>query len=137
MELTSLNKDRKKKKPSPDVSIYAKVPPNSVETEIVILGALLSTSDAYEIVDGLIKGEMFYTEIHQMVYFAIQHLRLKGKPQDIMSVMQELKFREQLEIIGGPYYLSRLTNSLVVVTEAHLESWCQTIVDTWTAREQI
>lgn len=139
MDLTSLNKDRKKRNHSVDLPnmVYGKVPPQAKEIEETILGALMVEPSAFNIVDGIIRAEMFYVEANQNIYSAIKGLQSKGKPFDILTVVEELKMREQLDAVGGPFYVTKLTNGVVTATPQHLETWCGIILDKWTSRELI
>src|ERR687898_445836 len=110
MELTNFNKDRKKgRKPSPDVStmVYGKVPPQAKELEEAVLGAIMLEKSAFDNVVEILKPECFYVESHQRIYKAMQGLQQKNQPIDILTVVEELKTREELDIIGGPYFVTR------------------------------
>lgn len=88
-----------------------KLPPQSVELEEAVLGALLLEDEAYErVCDVLQTGNAFYKPSHGIIYDAIKRLRLRGSPVDILLVVNELKSIGQLENCGGAYYISQLTN---------------------------
>ena len=116
MDLTNLNKDRKQKRRSSlDLStmVYGKVPPQAKELEEAVLGAIMLEKSAFDTVIEILKPECFYVEAHQRIYKAMQGLAQKSQPIDILTVVEELKTREELEIVGGPYYVTKLTNSVV------------------------
>src|SRR6201992_1825196 len=119
MDLTNLNlnKDRNKmrRKPAVDLSnmVYGKVPPQAKELEEAVLGAIMLEKSAFDTVVEILKPECFYVEGHQRIYKAMQGLAQKSQPIDILTVVEELKTREELEIIGGPYYVTKLTNAVV------------------------
>src|SRR5260370_22804494 len=126
MDLTNLNlnKDRSKlrRKPSIDLNtmVYGKVPPQAKELEDAVLGAIMLEKSAFDTVVEILKPECFYVEAHQRIFKAMQNLQQKNQPIDILTVVEELKSKDELEMIGGPYYVTRLTNA--VVSSAHIEA---------------
>lgn len=137
MDLTSLNKDRKRRKTSIDLStmVYGKVPPQARELEEAVLGAIMLEKSAFDTVTEIIKPECFYVEAHQHVFRAMQGLQQKSMPIDILTVVEELKFREQLDAVGGPYYVTKLTNS--VVSAANIEAHARIVLQKFIQRELI
>src|SRR6188768_550568 len=121
MELTNLNKDRKqRRKTTSDLSslVYGKVPPQAKDLEEAVLGAIMLEKTAFDTVVEILKPECFYVEAHQRIYSAMQNLANKSQPIDILTVTEELRSREELEMVGGPYYVTKLTNT--VVSSAHI-----------------
>src|SRR5450432_1681803 len=138
MELTNLNKDRKQRRKSPiDIStmMYGKVPPQARELEEAVLGAVMLEKTAFDTVVEILKPECFYVESHQRIYQAMQSLAQKSQPIDMLTVVEELRFREELEMTGGPYYVTRLTNS--VVSSANIEAHSRIILQKFIQRELI
>lgn len=138
MELTNLSSDRKLRRKSPvDVStiMYGKVPPQARELEEAVLGAIMLEKSAFDTVIEILKPECFYVESHQRIYRAMQSLAQKSQPIDMLTVVEELKFREELEVSGGPYYITRLTNS--VVSAAHIDAHSRIILQKFIQRELI
>src|SRR5258708_7581540 len=141
MDLTNLNlnKDRSKlrRKPSVDLStmVYGKVPPQAKELEDAVLGAIMLEKSAFDTVVEILKPECFYVEGHQRIYKAMQGLAAKSQPIDILTVVEELKMREELEIVGGPYYVTKLTNA--VVSSANIETHSRIILQKFIQRELI
>ena len=141
MELTNLNlnKDRNKlrRKPSVDLStmVYGKVPPQAKELEEAVLGAIMLEKSAFDTVVEILKPECFYLEGHQRIFRAMQGLAQKSQPIDILTVVEELKTREELEVIGGPYYVTKLTNA--VVSSANIETHSRIILQKFIQRELI
>ncbi|MFN3299496.1 MAG: DnaB-like helicase N-terminal domain-containing protein, partial [Sediminibacterium sp.] len=113
MEITSLNKDRKRLKPPIDLStmVYGKVPPQAKELEEAILGALMLEKSAFDTVSEIIKPECFYVDAHQYIFLAMQSLQQKSIPIDILTVVEELKMQEKLDLIGGPYFVTSTCSS--------------------------
>lgn len=138
MDLTSLNKDRtKRRKSSIDMGtmMYGKVPPQSKELEEAVLGAIMLEKSAFDTVTEIIKPECFYVEANQHIFKAMQGLQQKSMPIDILTVVEELKMREQLEMVGGPYYVTKLTNS--VVSTANIEAHARIVLQKFIQRELI
>ncbi len=137
MEITSLNKDRKRRKTSVDLNtmVYGKVPPQAKELEEAVLGAIMLEKSAFDTITEIIKPECFYVEAHQHIFNAMMGLQQKSMPIDILTVVEELKFREQLDIVGGPYYVTKLTNS--VVSTANIEAHARIVLQKFIQRELI
>lgn len=138
MDLTNLNRDRKnRRKSSVDLStmVYGKVPPQAKELEEAVLGAIMLEKNAFDTVVEIIKPECFYVEAHQRIYKAMQSLAQKSQPIDILTVVEELKMREELEMVGGPYYVTKLTNA--VVSSANIEAHARIILQKFIQRELI
>src|SRR5215212_84483 len=138
MDLTNLNRDRKqRRKSSPDLStmVYGKVPPQAKELEEAVLGAIMLEKNAFDTVVEILKPECFYAEGHQRIFKAMQSLANKSQPIDILTVVEELRTREELEMIGGPYYVTKLTNA--VVSSANIQAHSRIILQKFIQRELI
>src|SRR3984893_11695027 len=138
MDLTNLNKDRKlRRKPSIDLStmVYGKLPPQARDLEEAVLGAIMLEKGAFDTVVEILKPECFYVEGHQQIFKSMQGLAQKSQPIDILTVVEELKMREELEQIGGPYYVTKLTNT--VVSSANIEAHSRIILQKFIQRELI
>ena len=138
MDLTNLNKDRKtRRKPSIDLStmVYGKVPPQAKDLEEAVLGAIMLEKSAFDTVAEILKPECFYVEAHQRIFKCMQGLQQKNQPIDILTVVEELKSRNELEMVGGPYFVTRLTNA--VVSSANIEAHARIILQKFIQRELI
>jgi len=138
MELTNLNKDRKiRRKPSADLStlVYGKIPPQAKELEEAVLGAIMLEKSAFDNVVEILKPECFYVDAHQKIFKSFQSLAQKSLPIDILTVVEELKTKEELDIVGGPYAITKLTNS--VVSTANIEAHARIILQKFIQRELI
>jgi replicative DNA helicase len=137
MDITSFNKERKRRSTSVDLStmVYGKVPPQAKELEEAVLGAVMLEKSAFDTITEIIKPECFYVEAHQHIFKAMQGLQQKNIPIDILTVVEELKFREQLDIVGGPYYVTKLTNT--VVSTANIEAHARIVLQKFIQRELI
>jgi replicative DNA helicase len=134
---TPRERDRKRGKAALDMNsmVYGKVPPQAKDLEEAVLGAILLEKKAFDVVTELLKPECFYVDAHQRIYKAVQSLAQKNQPIDILTVAEELRFREDLESIGGAYYLTRLTNA--VVSASHIEAHARIILQKFIQRELI
>ncbi|MFT3902019.1 MAG: replicative DNA helicase [Niabella sp.] len=138
MDLSNINKDRKqKRRPTADLGtmVYGKVPPQARELEEAVLGAIMLEKDAFDTISNFLKPDMFYVDAHQRIFTAMQSLANKSQPIDILTVVEELKTREELDMVGGAYYVTRLTNS--VVSAANIEAHARIILQKFIQRELI
>jgi replicative DNA helicase len=95
-----------------------KLPPQDIEAERSVLGALMLDKNAIIRVADLISSTDFYQPAHAKIFEAILELFEKNEPIDILSVSKKLKDKNQFNDIGGSAYLTDLINS--VPTAAHL-----------------
>ena len=138
MELTNINKDKKfRRKPTADMNtmMFGKIPPQSKELEEAILGAIMLEKSAFDVAVEILKPQCFYLEAHQRIFQAMQSLANKSMPIDLLTVVEELRTREDLEFVGGPYYVTKLTNS--VVSSANIEHHARIVVQKFIQRELI
>lgn len=137
MEFTNLNKDRKARRKPLDLGtmVFGKVPPQAKDLEEAILGAIMLEKSAFDTVVEILKPECFYVESHQRIFTAMQGLAIKSLPIDLLTVVEELKFREELDFVGGPYYVTKLTNS--VVSSANIDAHSRIVLQKFIQRELI
>ena len=138
MDLTNLNKDRKQKRRSSidlGTMVYGKVPPQAKDLEEAVLGAIMLEKNAFDAVIEILKPECFYVDAHQRIFNAMQSLANKSQPIDILTVAEELRSREELEMVGGPYYVTKLTNT--VVSSANIDAHARIILQKFIQRELI
>jgi replicative DNA helicase len=113
--------------PSSEASLnhLEKIPPQSREAEMGVLGSMLYEESA--LVRGLeiLKPFYFYDENHQKIFLATQALFEKNQAVDLVTVSEELRKRKQLEELGGARYLTQLTAS--VPTAVHVEHYAQIV----------
>lgn len=114
---------------------HGKVPPQAVDLEEAVLGALMLEQNALAQVIDILKPEIFYKEAHQVIYAAIQRLFNKSQPIDILTVTSELKTMGKLDVIGGAFYITQLTNR--VASSAHIEYHARIITEKYIQRELI
>ena len=110
-----------------------KITPQAPDLEEAVLGALMLEKGAYDKIS--LKPCYFYKESHQKIFEAIQNLSNRNEPIDQLTVTEELKKLNWIEIIGGPYYISQLTSK--ISTASHIEHHAFIITDKYLAREII
>src|SRR3989344_8747481 len=117
------------------INEIARVPPQNLEAEQSLLGALLMDKEAiFRIVD-LIKPEDFYKDTHRFIYEAMLDLYLKHEPIDVLSLSNRLEEKKTLQTIGGQSYLVSLVNS--VPTSAHVAHYAAIVQRKATLRRLI
>jgi len=114
---------------------HGRIPPQAVELEEAILGALMLEQNALTSVIDILKPEVFYKEAHQVIYAAIHRLFAKSEPIDILTVTNELKSSGELELIGGAYYITQLTNR--IASTANIEYHARIVTQKYIQRELI
>ena len=112
-----------------------RIPPQATDLEEVVLGALMLEKEAVNEVIDILSPEAFYLDKHQKIFAAIKSLFGKSEPIDIMTVTNELKQRGELELVGGAYYISKLTNR--VVSAANIEYHARIIMQKHIQRQLI
>ncbi len=118
--------------PSPE---YGKIPPQAVDLEEAVLGALMLDKEALTDVIDVLKPESFYKDDHQAIYACILDLFQRSEPIDILTVTQELKKQGKLEEVGGAFFIAQLTNR--VASSANVEYHARIIAQKHIQRELI
>lgn len=112
-----------------------KVPPQAIEIEEAVLGACMLQSESIEEIINIVVPETFYRDENQRIYSSILKLYNQNKKIDLYTIMEQLKVDKELETIGGPLYLSELTNK--VASGAHIEYHARIIQQKYIKRELI
>ena len=89
------------------------IPPHRIEAEQQLLGALLCESANFERVKGKLYPNDFYKEVHQKIFQGILDLDETGEQVNLLTINEILKQQGQLEKVGGPGYISELTDNLI------------------------
>ena len=90
----------------------SKLPPQVLEMEVAVLGALLIEKSAIEAIIDILRPEYFYKPAHQEIYRATLELFAKGQPIDLITATQQLRKMDKLELVGGPSYVMELTKCI-------------------------
>ena len=130
-------KDKRKKVNTLDENqlYFGKIAPNAKELEVALLGTIIMDKSVFDVVIETIKPECFYSEVHQRIFKAMYEIQQKNCVIDIIGLAQELRFREELELVGGAYYLTTLTNNTVSLSNA--ERFAKIIYEKYIQREVI
>ncbi len=120
---------------APFIEKFGKLPPQAVDLEETVLGALMLDRDAMERIAEILPEEAFYKESNQLIYKACKKLFTDGSPIDIVTVTKECRNAGNLDIVGGPYYITSLTNR--VGSAAHIETHARIISEKHIQRELI
>lgn len=105
--------------------IGSKMPPQSMEAEMAVLGSMLIERQAVERVLDILKEHHFYTNVHKLIFKAIKDIFEQNSAVDIITITEELNKKNKLAEIGGGTYLSQLTDK--VTTAAHVEHYCRIV----------
>ncbi len=103
----------------------AKLPPQNVEAETSLLGSLLIDPEAMVKIADLLNETDFYDERHKNIFHAIKQLYDNHKPIDVLTLSDQLKKESKLDAVGGPQYLSELTN--FVPSAAHVVQYAEIV----------
>jgi len=117
------------------VSASGKLPPQRLEMEAAVLGALMLEKDALTTVIDILKVPSFYLDKHQRIYKAISNLFDKQEPIDQLTVVQQLREMGELEAAGGVGFVAGLT--VHINSAAHIESHARKILEASVKRELI
>ena len=115
--------------------IQGRVLPHALDLEEAVLGALMLEKDGIITVQEYLSPEAFYSEIHRIIYNAIETLSKELKPIDLLTVTEKLKQEGQLKAIGGAQFLARLTQR--VASAANLEYHATIVAQKYVQRELI
>ena len=96
-----------------------RVPPQALDIEQYVLGAMLIDSEAVNIASAILPPDSFYLPKHTRIYQAICELFEKGQPTDVITVSEQLKKARHLDVVGGLPYLDELSER--VATSANTE----------------
>ncbi|MDV7187571.1 replicative DNA helicase [Lutibacter sp. TH_r2] len=112
-----------------------KIPPQAVDLEEAVLGAMMIDKKGVDDVIDILHDEVFYKESHQLIYNAIYSLFQNSEPIDLLSVANQLRKSGNLELAGGDYYLVNLTQK--VSSSAHIEFHARIILQKYIQRRLI
>lgn len=93
-------------------ALGGKMPPQAVDFEEAVLGALMIEHDAFQEVVEILMPEHFYKDAHQRIYSAMMRLNVAQAPVDMLTVANELRRSGELEMVGGNMYIAQLTEKV-------------------------
>jgi len=105
--------------------IAGKVPPQNLDAEMSLLGAVLIDDEIIADASELVTAKDFYDKRHALIYGGMMRLYERHKPIDLLTLTDELKKKDELEVVGGSAYLTELTN--YVPTAANAASYAEIV----------
>lgn len=111
------------------------LPPQNLEAEQAVLGAVLIDHRALDRVVPLLKPDCFYKDAHNYIYAAMLDLHRRGEPVDSVTLTNLLHKRGKIEKAGGAYYLTGLVDALP--SAANVEHYAEIVREKWIDREII
>jgi len=112
-----------------------KLPPQAVDLEEAVLGAMMIDKKGVDDVIDILHPEVFYKEAHQLIYEAIYALFQNSEPTDLLTVSNQLRKSGNLELAGGDFYIVGLTQK--VSSSAHIEFHARIILQKFIQRKLI
>lgn len=102
-----------------------KIPPHSKESEMMVLGSMLTNIDSLNLAaDELSDGDFYFSE-HKIVFSVLKDAYLQEKPADVHLIAEELKRRDQLDSVGGVVFLTALAQ--YAGTAAYIEEYIELV----------
>lgn len=112
-----------------------KVPPQNIEMEVAVLGAIMIESNAiHDIINDLFP-DMFYKDSHKEICVAILEIYNNSSNIDLLTVTDQLRKNDKLEECGGVFYITELTSK--ISSSAHIKAHLLIIKENWLRRKII
>ncbi len=132
--MTDMAGDESQKSP-PDTQALNRVPPQSIEAEVCVLGSMILNAPSIDIVVQIVEPEYFYRPSHRLIYETLVDMHEAKKPIELVLLKDELTRRKQLEQVGGVDYLVGIVEG--VPTAANAEYYARIVRDKALLRELI
>ncbi|MBM4168660.1 MAG: replicative DNA helicase [Ignavibacteria bacterium] len=116
-------------------SAEGRVPPQAVDVEMAVLGAMLLEKEAISKALEILDDTVFYKPAHQKIFAAMIALFERGEPVDLLTLVEELRRRGDLEKTGGEFYLTELTGR--VTSAANVEYHAHIVLEKALMRQLI
>ena len=117
------------------LGLSQRLPPQNLEAEMALLGALLANNKAYERVSEFLASEHFADPVNGRIYASIQRRIEAGQLADAVTLRAEFEHSGQLDEVGGPAYLAQLLSAMVGIINAG--EYAKVIHDAWLRRQLI
>ncbi len=121
--------------PSQPQAPAGRVPPQSLEAEMAVLGAVLLDNNAYSIATETLNHSAFYKKAHQDIFAAMEGLSARGEAIDVVTLSEELKQRGTFQSTGGAAYLTQILDG--VHTAANVEYYANIVLEKFVMRRLI
>lgn len=128
-------KFKEKNAPAVSPGLVGRIPPQAMEMEAAVLGALLLEKDALNKIVDVVRPDMFYKDSNRLIYEAVNKLFQNSEPIDLLTVKNHLSQTGMLEAAGGAFYLTELTSK--VASAANIEYHARVIAQKYLMRELI
>ena len=112
-----------------------RIPPQNVEAEQAVLGAMMLEHNAVVAAMEKLRPGDFYREVHRTIFEAMEHLHHDNKEVDVITLPEELRRMKKLDDVGGLEYILRLPN--LVATAANIEYHANIVAEKALARNII
>ncbi len=112
-----------------------KIPPQALDLEEAVLGAMMIDKEAIDTVIDILHADVFYKEQHTLIYNALFSLFQESQPTDLLTVSEQMRKDGTLDAIGGDFYLVSLTQK--VASSAHVEYHARIILEKYIKRSLI
>jgi len=114
---------------------FGKIPPQNLELETAVLGAIILESEAINVALPILRGNVFYYNQNALIYESILELNANRQVVDLLTVTNKLRVNGKLEDVGGTFYVSRLMDN--IGSSRHLENHCRILQELFLKRETI
>jgi replicative DNA helicase len=112
-----------------------KIPPQAVDLEEVVIGAMMIDFKGYNDIKEILNPEHFYKEPHKIIVESIKEIALKSEPIDLLTVSAQLRKNAKLDLAGGQLYLIQLTQK--ISSSAHIQTHYKIIQQKYLQRQLI
>lgn len=112
-----------------------RIPPQNVEAEQAVLGAMLLSHDAVIVAMEKLQSQDFYRDVHRIIFEAMEHLHRENKEIDVITLPDELKRMKKLDDVGGLEYVLNLPN--LVGSAANIKYYANIVAEKALARNLI
>jgi len=102
-----------------------RLPPQSIESEIAVLGCILINPKAFPKACNYINKNSFYKKIHSIIFLAMQELDESEETIDNVTLIEKLKQKKQLDMVGGAYFITGLSSE--APTAANVEYYAKIV----------
>jgi len=107
--------------------IFDKIPPQNLEAELAVIGAMMLDREAVVTATELLKPEDFYHDSHRLVFETMSELSEKAEPIDLVTVAEAMRVSGALEKVGGVAFIASIANSLP--TAANIEHYAKIVAE--------
>lgn len=115
--------------------ILGRLPPQNIEAEQSVIGAMLLDKEAIPVVTEFLRGKHFYRQDHKEIFEVVMELFNEAKPIDIITVSERLAKKDILDSVGGMEYISYLSN--MVPSSENAKYYAKIVEEKFIRRELI